>query len=90
MWGRPTLFSRRLKSGILLTDVDLKSHKRKKDGKEHRYYGIVESRRVSGQRVVQRTVVYLGEINDSSKRLGARAWRSPVVRSNGDGRVAER
>jgi hypothetical protein len=49
-------------SGIVLTGVHLKTHRRKKDGKEHRYYSIVESRRVRGQRVVQRSVVYLGEI----------------------------
>jgi hypothetical protein len=52
----------------------LKTHRRKKDGKEHRYYSIVESRRVSGQRVVQRTVVYLGEINDSQQT----AWRKSL------------
>ena len=74
MWGRPTLFSSRPKSGILLTGVHLKTHRRKKDGKEHRYYSIVESRRVSGQRVVQRTVVYLGEINDSQQT----AWRKSL------------
>jgi hypothetical protein len=35
------------------------------DGKEHRYWNIVENRRVSGGRTVQRHVLYLGEINDS-------------------------
>jgi hypothetical protein len=35
------------------------------DGKEHRYWSIVESRRCAGGRVVQRPVLYLGEINDS-------------------------
>jgi transposase len=43
---------------------------RKKDGKEHRYWNVVENRRVSGGRVVQRQVLYLGEINDSQKE----AW----------------
>ena len=38
---------------------------RRKDGKEHRYWSIVENRRVSGGRTVQRHVLYLGEINDS-------------------------
>ncbi len=37
---------------------------RKKNGKEHRYYSLVENRRVSGGRVMQRPVLYLGEIND--------------------------
>jgi transposase len=74
VWGRPALFSGGPKSGILLTGVHLKTHRRKKDGKEHRYYSIVESRRVRGQRVVQRTVVYLGEINDSQQA----AWRKSL------------
>ncbi len=45
----------------------LRAHKRLKDGKEHRYWSIVENRRVQGNRVVQRQVLYLGEINDSQK-----------------------
>jgi len=40
---------------------------RRKDGKEHRYWSIVENRRVAGGRTVQRHVLYLGEINDSQK-----------------------
>jgi transposase len=40
---------------------------RRKDGKEHRYWSIVENRRVSGGRTVQRQVLYLGEINDSQQ-----------------------
>lgn len=47
---------------------------RKKDGKEHRYFSIVENRRVSDGRVVQRHVLYLGEIN-SSQEL---AWRKSI------------
>jgi len=47
--------------------MHLKCHRRVKDGKEHRYWSIVESRRCSGGRVVQRHVLYLGEINDSQK-----------------------
>jgi len=47
---------------------------RKKDGKEHCYWSIVESRRVAGGRVVQRHVLYLGEIN-SSQEL---AWRKSI------------
>ena len=42
----------------------LRSKRRFKDGKEHRYWSIVENRRCSGNRVVQRQVLYLGEIND--------------------------
>ena len=40
---------------------------RRKDGKEHRYWSIVENRRVSGGRTVQRHVLYLGEINDGQR-----------------------
>jgi len=46
---------------------------RKKDGKEHRSWSIVESRRVR-RGVVQRHVLYLGEINDSQR---ARLAESP-------------
>ena len=42
----------------------LRCHRRKKDGKIHRYWSIVESRRTS-RGPVQRHVLYLGEINDS-------------------------
>jgi len=45
----------------------LRAKKRFKDGKEHRYWSIVENRRTHGGRVVQRQVLYLGEINDSQK-----------------------
>ena len=45
----------------------LKCHRRFKDGKEHRYWSIAEKRRCSGDRVVDRHVLYLGEINDSQK-----------------------
>jgi transposase len=47
--------------------VHLKVHRRKKDGKEHRYFSVVESRRVGRGKVAHRTVVYLGEINDSQQ-----------------------
>ena len=52
----------------------LRSHQRIKDGKEHRYYSVVENKRVSGGRVLQRHVLYLGEIN-SSQEL---AWRRSI------------
>lgn len=45
----------------------LRATKRIKDGKEHRYWSIVESKRCRAGRVVQRQVLYLGEINDSQK-----------------------
>ena len=43
----------------------LNCHRRFKDGKEHRYWSIAEKRRCLGGRVVNRHVLYLGEINDS-------------------------
>ena len=43
----------------------LRANRRIKDGKEHRYWNIVENRRCAGGKVVQRQVMYLGEINDS-------------------------
>ena len=46
---------------------------RKKDGKEHRSWSIVESRRI-GRTVVQRHVLYLGEINDSQRA----AWQKSI------------
>ncbi len=52
----------------------LRFSSRKKDGKEHRYFSIVENKRVAGGRVVQRHVLYLGEIN-SSQEL---AWRKSI------------
>src|ERR1019366_10521277 len=39
-------------------------NKRIKDGKQHRYYTVVESRRLRSGKVAQRQVLYLGEIND--------------------------
>lgn len=47
---------------------------RKKNGKEHRYHSLVENRRVAGGRVVQRHVLYLGEINDHQQE----AWRKTI------------
>lgn len=45
----------------------LRATKRIKDGEEHRYWSIVENRRCGGHRVVQRQVLYLGEINDQQR-----------------------
>jgi transposase len=52
----------------------LRATRRTKDGKTHQYWSVVESRRLPGDRVVQRQVLYLGEINDSQKE----AWRKTV------------
>ncbi|HKF20259.1 MAG TPA: IS1634 family transposase [Candidatus Angelobacter sp.] len=49
----------------------LRSTNRRKDGKDHRYFSIVENHRLAGGKTVQRTVLYLGEINDQQQA----AWR---------------
>jgi transposase len=47
---------------------------RTKNGKEHRYYSLVENRRAASGRVVQRQALYLGEINDHQEA----AWRKTI------------
>ncbi|HZI74604.1 MAG TPA: IS1634 family transposase, partial [Gemmatimonadales bacterium] len=50
----------------------LRSKIRRKDGKVHRTWSLVENRRVRGNRIVQRQVLYLGEINDTQKAAWSR------------------
>ena len=50
----------------------LRCNRRFKDGKEHRYWNIVESKRCDGGKVVQRQVLYLGEINDTQREAWCR------------------
>ena len=45
----------------------LKCHERFKNGKSHRYWSLAENQRCAGGRMVQRQVLYLGEINDSQR-----------------------
>ena len=52
----------------------LRSTTRKKNGKQHRYFSIVENQRLADGRVVQRHVLYLGEINWSQEL----AWRKSI------------
>jgi transposase len=52
----------------------LRAHQRKKNGKQHRYWSIVESRRLGSGHPAQRQVLYLGEINDSQEA----AWRKTI------------
>ena len=52
----------------------LRCNRRKKDGKTHDYWSVVENRRCSDGRVVQRQVLYLGEINASQRE----AWRKTI------------
>jgi len=50
----------------------LRCNRRFKDGKEHCYWNIVEAKRCADGRVVQRQVLYLGEINDSQREAWCR------------------
>ena len=64
----------------------LRSHKRWKNGKPHRYFSIVENRRIAGRgtqggHIAQRTVLYLGEINDSQQA----SWRKTLDVFDGTG-----
>jgi transposase len=52
----------------------LRCSKRRKDGKEHLYWSVVENRRLSDNRVVQRHVLYLGELNGRQEA----SWRKTV------------
>jgi transposase len=52
----------------------LRCFTRKKNGKEHRYWSIVENKRCAGGKVVQRHVLYLGEINDQQQA----AWQKSI------------
>ena len=52
----------------------LRCQRRKKDGKLHEYWSIVESRRLGDGRVAQRQVLYLGEINANQRE----AWRKTI------------
>jgi hypothetical protein len=60
----------------------LRSKIRRKDGKVHRTWSLVENRRVRGNRIVQRQVLYLGEINDTQQA----AW-SRTIEAFADGRT---
>jgi len=52
----------------------LRCSTRKKNGKEHRYWSLVENKRCAGDRIVQRHVLYLGEINDAQQA----AWQKTI------------
>jgi hypothetical protein len=45
----------------------LRSSTRKKNGKEHRYWSLVENKRCPGGKIVQHHALYLGEINDQQQ-----------------------
>jgi hypothetical protein len=45
----------------------LRQNNRRKNGKTHRYFSVVENRRTGSGTSTQRQVLYLGEINDSQQ-----------------------
>jgi len=59
---------------MLLFPMFLRSTNRNKDGKNRRCFSVVENRRLLGGKTVQRTVLYLGEINDQQQA----AWRKTL------------
>jgi transposase len=61
----------------------LRATRRRKDGKDHRYWSVVENRRVRGGRTVQQTVLSLGEINDAQHAR----WCRTIETLDGDRRV---
>jgi hypothetical protein len=52
----------------------LRHNTRKKDGKSYRYWSVVENRRLRAGQTTQRTVFYLGMINDTQQT----AWRKSL------------
>ena len=62
----------------------LRKTERRKNGKTHLYWSVVENKRLASGRVIQRHVLYLGEINSSQ----AEAWRKAIeVFDEDDGRA---
>jgi hypothetical protein len=71
---RPSVFPSTPEFWQSAVGMFLRSNNRKKDGKDHRYYSIVENHRIASDKTVQRTVLYLGEINDQQQA----AWRKTL------------
>ena len=73
LWWRP--WSLACRRGVpKLPRMFLRCNRRLKDGKSHDYWSVVENRRLNDGRVVQRQVLYLGEINASQRE----AWRKTI------------
>jgi transposase len=67
---------------VKIAGVFLKTHCVRKDGKEHRYYSLCESLRVSRKRVLQRQVLHLGELNSTQ----VERWQRTIEVIKEDGR----
>jgi len=63
----------------------LKCNQRKKDGKIHRYWSVVESYRLANGNTAKRQVLYLGEINDSQKS----GWCKSIAALEGRSQAAQ-
>jgi len=59
----------------------LKTHRVRKDGKEHIYYSLCESLRVNRTRVTQRTALHLGELNTTQ----VERWQRTIEAVHEDG-----
>ena len=70
---------------MLRLPMFLRSTQRKKNGRIHRYFSVVENRRLTGSRTAQRTVLYLGEINDQQQA----AWRKSLEVSTKTNKTTE-
>ena len=64
----------------------LRCKERQKDGKKHYYWSVVENRRVTGGRIIQRHVLYLGEVNGTQQA----SWRKTVTLFASDGQEPPR
>ena len=62
----------------------LRATKRKKDGKIHYYWSVVDNVRV-GRRVFQRRALYLGELNDSQHA----EWQRAIEAIDENGRITQ-
>jgi hypothetical protein len=64
----------------------LKRHVRRKDGKRHVYYSLCESTRVSPNRVRQRRLLNLGELNTTQRE----AWQRTIEVIEENGQAAQK
>src|ERR1035437_3286295 len=70
---KPTLYPSPARRGIV-AGMFLRTHHRRRYGKDHYYFSVVENRRVAGGKTVQREVLYLGEVNTTQEA----AWRKSL------------
>jgi transposase len=64
----------------------LKRHVRRKNGKQHVYYSLCESTRLSPRRVLQRRLLNLGELNTTQLEQ----WQHSIEVIQEDGRAAQK